>query len=82
MEEFPDLGESLFSISGEEELVAVSFTEVPLVFVDNHYERIPVDTGISTHESVESSPNGRGKFLLYTSIIRNSPAEKWRCELS
>ncbi len=62
--EFPDVKENLISeYQADDELCAVSFTEVPVVYVDGHYERVPVTRGSSTSDKSSS-----GKFLLYTSI--------------
>lgn len=66
--EFPGIEENLFNTSSEDELIAVSFTEVPLVRIDNHYERIPVDINTNTRGNASSPTNGKGKFLLYTTI--------------
>lgn len=44
-------------------LCAISITEVPLAWVDNHYERIETNA-----RSVSSSPNGRGMFSMYTIV--------------
>lgn len=70
IEEFPDVKENLFSkISENEELICVSFTEVPLILINDHYERIPVNTNSNARNNNEvSDSNGKGKFLLYTKI--------------
>jgi len=62
--EYPDVKENLINeYQADDELCAVSFTEVPVVYVDGHYERVPVTRGSSS-----SGKNGVGTFLLYTSI--------------
>lgn len=62
---FPDVEENLINdYQGNEDLVAVSFTEVPLIYVDGHYERVPIQSkGYNS-----SDQNGKGKFLMYTTI--------------
>lgn len=75
IEEFPDVEENLFDdISEDDELVGVSFTEVPLMQVDDHYERIPVNTNPNARGTEESDQNGKGKFLLYTKITGGTTA--------
>ena len=65
IEEFPDIEENLFGdISEDDELVGVSFTEVPLMQVDDHYERIPVNTNPNARGTEESDQNGKGKQWL------------------
>lgn len=76
IEEFPDVEENLFSeISENKELIGVSFTEVPLILVNDHYERIPVNTNSNVrYNNEESDQNGKGKFLLYTKITGGTTA--------
>lgn len=63
---FPDVEENLINDYQEDgELFAVSFTEVPLMYVDGHYERVPInDRGYDI-----SDESGKGKFLMYTTIM-------------
>lgn len=64
-EEFPDVEKNLVNdYWADGELLAVSFTEVPLMYVDGHYERVP----IQTMEYETSDKNGNGSFLMYTTI--------------
>lgn len=64
-EEFPGVEEELISeYQSEEELHAVSFTIVPLMAVDGHYERVPAKARGYEY----SEENGNGKFLMSTSI--------------
>lgn len=60
-ETFPDVEENLINeYQGDGELLAVSFTEVPLMYVDGHYERVPVQREGYGYE--HSDKNGKGKF--------------------
>ena len=64
-EKYPDVEENLIkNYQSEGELLAVSFTEVPLVYVDGHYERVPA----STRGFDSSAENGNGSFLMYTAV--------------
>lgn len=64
-EEFPGVEEDLImEYQSVEELHAVSFTVVPLMKVDGHYERVPAQTRGYEY----SEEDGNGKFLMYTSI--------------
>lgn len=75
IEEFPDVEENLFgNVSEDNELVGVSFTEVPLMQVEDHYERIPVNTNVNSRGTETSDQNGKGKFLLYTKITGGTTA--------
>lgn len=61
------------AIMAGEELVAIGYTETPLVFVDDHFERIPADNSRSsvTHTAQgAASPNGN--FVLSTKVSRTS----------
>lgn len=65
-ERFPDVEENLISCMEEDgELLAVSFTEVPLVKVNGHYERV---NSASRDASVSDDTEKGDYFLLYTSI--------------
>ena len=68
--EFPDLQESisatLQSVCSSNELKAISFTSVPLMEVDGHYERIPNVRPMDVGESV---PSPKANFLLSTMVI-------------
>lgn len=64
-EKYPDVEENLIKdYQSEGELLAVSFTEVPLVYVDGHYERVLA----STPGYDSSDENGNGSFLMYTAV--------------
>lgn len=64
-DEFPDLENDLADATKNGEIKAVSFTEVPLIWENNHYERVPM----SQYSNFETSDsNGKGKFLMFTSI--------------
>lgn len=66
IEEFPSIEEHMIAMMEDtgNTLCAISITEVPLSWVDDHYERIPVNSRSAT----ESQPNGKGKFPFYTLI--------------
>ncbi len=83
-EEFPDVEETIISDmqSVDGELVAISFTVVPLMEVDGHYERIPVSSAEAEGDaysanSGHSSSDGtsKGNFVLYTSVYSYSLAD-------
>lgn len=54
-------------LNSSDQLAAVSFTEVPLLLVDGHFERV-LAADASTYES--SDTNGKGHFLMFTSVSR------------
>ena len=64
-EDFPDVKKEVISEiqKSDSNLCAMSFTEVPLVLKDGHYERIA-----SSSNSASSSEVGNGKFLMYTFV--------------
>ncbi len=66
IEEFPDVETILIDNIQKGDLKAVSFTEVPLTYVDDHYERVSASKARSYEGSAQ---NGKGKFLMWTSII-------------
>lgn len=77
LDEYSEAEEELINvIKNNEELVAVSFTEAPLILVEDHYERVPVSTneGISTYATsqAESSKNYKEKFSLWTTVSKPS----------
>ncbi len=68
--EDPDLTEIIANPhSSDGELVAISGTEAPLLFVEDHYERVTEAAYSSTYESSEDSL--KGKFALYTTVYRS-----------
>lgn len=75
-----DMKENLIdNLQEEQELLAVSVAEAPLVFVEDHYERISTteanDNGIAL-ASVEfgETQNKKSNFYLYTSVSRATKA--------
>lgn len=68
--ENPDLIEVVANPhSSDGELVAISGTEAPLLFVEDHYERVPEAVFRSTYESSDDSL--KGKFALFTTVSRS-----------
>ena len=66
IEEFPSIEADMIAMMEEtgNSLCAISITEAPLTWVDDHYERIPSNARNQT--SSESSP--QGKLSMYTII--------------
>lgn len=60
----------LDDFSSDEDIVAISVTEAPLLLVDGHYERVTAEAYQSTYES--SNPSYKGKFSLYTTVSRSA----------
>lgn len=56
-------------LNENKQLAAISFTEAPLLFKEDHYERVTA-TDDATHKT--SKPNENGKFTLYTYVSRDS----------
>lgn len=70
LSENPDLIEIIANRqSPDGELVAISGTEAPLLFVEDHYERVTEAALLDTFESSEDSL--KGKFALYTTVYRS-----------
>jgi hypothetical protein len=69
LEKYPDVKENLISdYRSSENLLAVSFTEAPLVYVDGHYERVSARSDSSS----SSEESRKGNFLMYTTVSRGS----------
>ncbi len=71
MEEFPDVEQILVENISNGELKVVSFTEVPLKYVDGHYERVAASNASNARGIDSSEQNGKGKFLMWTLIMRD-----------
>lgn len=83
IEEFPSMESHMATMLEETgcSLCAISITEVPLLWIDDHYERIPANIS-KTADS--SNPNGKGKFAMYTMIGVNDSTDPgkyvaWTC---
>lgn len=76
MRETPDIKDSVMEdLNSSEELMAISVTEAPVVFVDNHYERISETSvlNVADYEASEKSEEStKWKFSLYTKIQKSS----------
>ncbi|MCL2279753.1 MAG: hypothetical protein FWC20_10170 [Oscillospiraceae bacterium] len=73
--------EFIATMTNNEQLAAISFTEAPLIWVDDHYERVLasneeslVDSKAGTRSSSSSSSSKKGKFSLWTSVVRDYSA--------
>ena len=65
--------EIIATLNDNQQLAAISFTEAPLLFVDDHYERV-MAAAASTYASSDDSK--KGKFKLYTSVSRSFSAKE------
>lgn len=63
--------EIIAMLNDNQQLAAISFTEAPLLFVDDHYERIMANDAVGYDSS---TANGKGKFTMYTSVTRSYSA--------
>lgn len=63
--DFPEVKQELITElqNSDSRLCAMSFTEVPLVWMDGHYQRASASSHFEASEE-----HGRGKFLMYTVI--------------
>lgn len=68
--EFPDVEDNLIRDYQAEGLIAASFTEIPLEYVDGHYERA---RNYASSDNDKDRTN-KGKFVMYTTITGGQTA--------
>ena len=55
-----------------QQLVAISFTEAPLLLEDGHYERVEAANITEYYKDNDNDRSKKGEFTLYTSVFRSS----------
>ena len=71
IEKYPDEEKNILNaIKSGEELVAIGYTEAPLVFKDDHFERIPAEGSRSITNTAEGQPSNGTNFVLVTRVFR------------
>ncbi len=81
VENHPEVeNELLDSVNSSDHICAISYTEAPLIYVDDHYERIPKEDNINmssftvnanaADKTATSSASVRHRLTLNTSIVR------------
>ena len=64
----------LDQVNSDDQLAAISYTEAPLLFENDHYERVPVARAA---EYKEGTTNSTGKFSMYSTVSRAYDGSKY-----
>lgn len=88
IENHPEAAKELMNaINSSDYICAISYTETPLVYVEDHYERIPKEDSIDTNpfginasaadKTLSSNPSQRYRLTLKTTITRRGSSNPY-----